>query len=297
MSVLAGIVDSHVHSSPDAVPRLMTDLEVARGAADAGYRAVVLKSHHTVTAARATLVDECVSGVQVLGGLAINLQSTGGMNPLAVEASLAMGASVIWMPTITSAAQLRVLASGGGDRLIRNMTRHDLEGISVLDGQGRLTGETVAVLELVAEHDATLATGHLSAEECMVLVPEALALGVTRVIVNHPDMSCVSMSVGDQRKLAALDGVWLERVYVMTLPHVGFRMEDMAEVIRAVGVENTVLATDLGQANHIDPFAGMSDFLQRLAQLGFSPDELKAMTCDAPAAALNLNGTGDRDVN
>jgi hypothetical protein len=289
MPSLEGVIDSHVHSSPDAVPRLMSDLDVARAAAEAGYRAVVLKSHHTVTAARAKLVDECVPGVTVLGGLAINLHSTGGMNPLAVDVALKMGASIIWMPTITSVAQLNILAHGGGDHLIRAMTKHDLEGITVLDDRGSLTVETTDVLDLIAAHNATLATGHLSAAECMTLVPEALSRGICRIIVNHPDMNCVGMSLDDQSALAALDGVWLERVYVMALPHVGFPIEQTASAIRQVGVDNTILSTDLGQVNHVAPVAGMADFLDRLSRLGFSDAELRSMTADAPAAALNLS--------
>lgn len=285
--MLEGIVDTHVHSSPDAVPRLLSDFEVAEQAAAAGYRAVVLKSHHTVTAARAQLVDERVDGVRVLGGLALNLHASGGVNPLAVEAALRMGASVIWMPTITSASQVRVINAGGGDRLLRAMVDRPVAGIEILQ-DGVLLAEVIEVLDLIAQHDATLATGHLCAAEVMKLVPEARRRGVARVIVNHPEMSCVALGLEEQATLARLDGVWLERVYVMTLPHVGYPVQELAASIRKVGVERTILATDLGQVGNPTPVDGMARFIDALAACGFSDEQLRVMTSVAPALAVNL---------
>ena len=47
---LAGVIDFHVHSAPDSRPRSVSDHEVARMAANADMRGIVLKNHFTMTA-------------------------------------------------------------------------------------------------------------------------------------------------------------------------------------------------------------------------------------------------------
>ena len=110
------MIDMHIHGSPDVRPRVLSDIEIARQAAAHGMAAILLKSHVTITADRAALVEEAVPGIRVFGGLALN-HPVGGINPYAVEAALQLGAAQIWMPTISSSAQ-----------------RHDpmLPGISIL---------------------------------------------------------------------------------------------------------------------------------------------------------------------
>src|SRR5688500_18689373 len=100
---LTGAIDLHLHSAPDVRPRKLDDLAVARAAAARGIRAILLKSHVTLTADRAYLVEQVVPGIRVFGGLALN-HAVGGINPVAVETALRMGAAEIWMPTLSSIA-------------------------------------------------------------------------------------------------------------------------------------------------------------------------------------------------
>lgn len=284
-----GIVDTHVHSAPDSVPRLMDDLQIAAAARDAGYRAVVLKSHHTVTAARAQIAERAVPGVTVLGGVALNLHATGGINTYALDAALRMGARIVWMPTFTSRNQVSQLQAGGGDHLLRGLGEvKDEDAIDVVDDTGRLKPEVLAALDLMAAADVTLATGHLSAREIMLLVPEARRRGVSRVIVTHPELHCVDLPVDDQVTLAALGGVWFERVFAITLPHIGFPIERIAENAKAVGYDTTLLATDLGQAVNQPPVEGMGVYIERIRACGIGMDDIELMTCAAPAAAMGL---------
>ena len=87
---LEGIADLHVHTAPDVRPRRMDDIELAQEATAVGMRAVLLKSHHTLTADRATIAEKHVGGVRVFGGLALN-HAVGGMNPAAAEAAVRWG--------------------------------------------------------------------------------------------------------------------------------------------------------------------------------------------------------------
>jgi len=47
---LEGAIDLHVHTAPDVYDRLVDDDEQLRLAEEAGMRAVLLKSHHTLAA-------------------------------------------------------------------------------------------------------------------------------------------------------------------------------------------------------------------------------------------------------
>src|ERR1700682_4450570 len=96
---LVGAIDTHVHSAPDTIARKQDDIELARTAAAAGMRAIVLKSHHFPTADRAALAQRYVEGVIVLGGLVLNATAAGGLNPEAVRSAITVGGKVFWLPT------------------------------------------------------------------------------------------------------------------------------------------------------------------------------------------------------
>ena len=81
---LRGLVDIHVHSDPDSVPRSIDAFGAARIAAERGVRSVVLKNHYESTAGLAWLARRQVPGIEIFGGIALNL-SVGGVNPAAVE--------------------------------------------------------------------------------------------------------------------------------------------------------------------------------------------------------------------
>ena len=90
---LEGVIDFHAHAGPDSRPRSLTDIEVARLFRQAGLRGVVLKNHFTMTADRAALAMAQVEGLEIFGGVALNL-AVGGINPEAVAKgwhSLAVG--------------------------------------------------------------------------------------------------------------------------------------------------------------------------------------------------------------
>ncbi|MCK5429317.1 MAG: hypothetical protein KAI94_07590, partial [Anaerolineales bacterium] len=157
--ILEGVIDLHIHSSPDVIPRLMDDVEIAHEAAEAGMRAVLLKSHHTLTADRAAIASKQVEGIQVFGGLVLN-QAVGGLNPCAVEVALAMGAKEIWMPTLSAANHLRA-------------SNVDGEGITILDESGAIKPVVNDILRLIAPADVILGTGHLSVDEIIILVKAA----------------------------------------------------------------------------------------------------------------------------
>ena len=80
---LDGVIDIHVHSAPDNVARSIDSIDVAKLARTRGMRAIVLKSHYEPTATMAFIVRKEVPGIEVFGGIDLNL-TVGGMNAAAV---------------------------------------------------------------------------------------------------------------------------------------------------------------------------------------------------------------------
>ncbi len=270
---LAGVVDLHVHSAPDDRPRLLDDFAVARAAAEAGMRAILLKNHGTLTADRAVLAAQSTPGLDVYGGLALNEQ-VGGINPAAVEFALALGAREVWMPTQSAANQHRYENREGG--------------IEILQDQGELAEAVRDVLALLAEKSVILGTGHVSFTEMAVLIPAAREAGVKHIIVTHPELPSVNLSVAQQSALAG-PGLWFERCYVSTTPiGGGVPLTRIIADIRALGVETTILSTDLGQAVNPAPVPGFRAYLAALRATGFTQAELDRMTKQNPTEALGL---------
>src|SRR5438093_13270019 len=103
-SPLSGVIDIHAHSDPDTRPRSIDAIDLARLAKERGMAGLVLKNHYEPTASAAYLVRKVVPGIEVFGGIDLNL-SVGGMNPAAVERmALDTGGwgRMVWMATFDS---------------------------------------------------------------------------------------------------------------------------------------------------------------------------------------------------
>jgi hypothetical protein len=259
---LTGLIDAHVHAAPDVVPRLLDDIELATQAAAAGMRGVLLKNHTSQTADRASIASRLVPGICIWGGLVLN-RAVGGFNPAAVEAAAAYGAKEIWMPTIDSANHLRF---HGEDR----------PGLA-LDEPG--SAQAIRdILAIIARHDLILGTGHLSVMEIVSLVTMARQAKVAKILITHPEAPMTNMPYAVQRDLAAA-GCRFERVWVFTTPALGgvLSPRDVIEGIHQVGVESTVLATDMGQIGNPTPVKGLQAFVDACLEAKFSESQVRRM--------------------
>jgi len=267
---LTGLIDMHIHTAPDVVPRLFDDCEATRAAAAAGLRAILIKSHVTLTADRAQLAEKTVDGMRVFGGLALN-EAVGGLNPCAVETALTLGARQVWLPTHDAANARRFAGQAGG--------------LTVLDEDGRLHTAVWEIIDLVARHEAILGTGHLSVEEIVAVVRAARQRNLDRLLVTHPDAPFIGMSTAVQEELRG-PPVFFERCGLFGLHGSGF--EPIAQQIRRVGVASTVLSTDLGQAVNPAPAHGLRRYLAALLALGFTWTEVRRMAGENPAFLLGV---------
>lgn len=275
-ALLLGAIDMHVHSAPDVIPRHVDDLELVDHARRAGMRALVLKNHMCPTCSRAFLLNRMQGDVKVFGGIVLN-ESVGGFNPRAVEVSLKMGGEEVWMPTKCAANHQEFFGGRGG--------------LSVMNGAG-LRSDVREVIRLIAEAGAILATGHLSATESAAVIDEALAAGVRRISVTHPEWVATAMPVDMQQRLAATGAVYFERCLISTQP--GLRhtvpFATIVDQIRKVGVDTTIAATDFGMPAQVAPVEAMRSYIRQLADAGFTPTEIRRMVRDNPARLLHLPG-------
>jgi hypothetical protein len=276
---LEGVVDLHVHSAPDSVPRSITAIEVAQLAKRHEMGAILLKNHYTQTASLAYMVSEVVPGIEIYGGIALN-RSVGGVNPVAVGrmARITGGLGrVVWMPTFDS-EQWQII--NGANPLAIPVSEN-----------GKLLPEVLEVLDVIAEHGLSLATGHSSPAESIMMIEAAKARGIDRIIVTHPFLSSIGMDVETQRRAAAM-GALLEYPYNATLPPFGpranARMADHLQTIRAVGPENVVISSDLGQQGNPVHTDGLILFIAALKGAGFTDAEIEMMTRRNPARFLGI---------
>jgi len=273
---IRGVVDLHVHSDPDSMPRSIDAVDLAKLAASRGMRALLLKNHYESTASLAYLVRKAAPGIEVFGGIALN-RAVGGINPAAVDRMTKMKGGwgrVVWMPTFDAENQVRY-------------SKENRPFVSVSSGKSLLPA-VLEVLDLIAKHRLVLATGHSSPEEGLLLIREARKRGIDRILVTHAMLAPVRMNVEQMREAARL-GAKLEFVYNALIGSTKmFELADYAKAIRDVGPEHCILSSDLGQAgNPLHP-DGFQAFLKMLAGAGFSERELNTMSKTNPAKLLGL---------
>jgi hypothetical protein len=308
MTIPKGAIDCHLHHSPDVLERRQWALEYAQAAAAAGMGGMVLKSHHANTAGVARQVDRLVSGVRVMGGVALNA-AVGGLNPSAVRMAGRFGARMLWMPTTSAANHVKYLNASATMTALRSDSGDT--PLTILDDDGTVLPVVGDILAEAKAANMGLATGHLSPDETIRLVEYAHEGGypMNRIVVTHGDMPFTYVDDDVQTYFAEL-GVLVERLYMLVLsfhheaspdalepdtPYTGesFYMSDtglegMFRRIRDMGIGHSMLSSDLGQAGNPLPIEAMGRACELLRQAGFTDDELHTMAVESPSTFLGL---------
>jgi hypothetical protein len=274
---LRGAIDIHVHSDPDNVPRSLDGLDAARFAKEKGMRAIVLKSHFDQTAGLALLARKTTPGIEVFGGIDLNL-SVGGMNVHAVEHMMQMNGKwgrVVWMSTFDSENQVRT-GKNPNAPFVR------------VSQNGALLPETKAVIAAIAKHGLALASGHVSAQEALLMFEEGKRVGVRAMVATHGMGSPTSLSVEQARQATKL-GAFIEFTSgTLANQTAQARIDRTASDIRSVGVEWAIISSDLGQAGNALPADGFATFMDALRKKGFTDSEIDRMAKENPARLLGL---------
>jgi len=283
--LIEGSIDFHIHTGPDVFPRLVNDIEAAKQAKEAKMKAILLKNHVTGTGDRAQIASQVV-GFPVFGGIALNLP-VGGVNPQAVEMALRMGAKEVWMPTIHAKHYLKEVDNVP---MFAKLLKSGIKGIYLLNEDGSLKNDVKEVLALIAQYDGILATGHISIQEAMVLVPEAKQMGLKKIVVTHPLSPMENYSIGDMKEILARGATMLEHV-VNDITHqmkTPIPASKIADAIKALGPETAIMSTDSGQVINPAPVCSMENFIREMLDHGIPEKAIMLMTRDNPAAMLGI---------
>lgn len=282
---LKGAIDMHVHAGPDLLGRVGDDIEIATGCRDAGMAGMVVKAHLESTSSRAYHTNRAVQDFRYVGGICLNYP-VGGINPAAVDACLRLGGRVVWMPSGHSRFHAELTGKlgnwGYSDMSIYNPG--DAVGISVLDDDGKLTAATREVLSIIRDQDAILATSHLSPEEIVTLTREARSQGIKTVMTHIRWTPAYDLDLG--RAVVELGGI-VEIAcstvggYTNRLP-----LTEAVEMIRTLGPENIILASDAGGVRHPRPHEALRVLANNLLEQGISAADLRLMLCETPARLL-----------
>ncbi len=289
--ILKGTIDTHIHTEEEYAileEGSMDIIQLAHRAQEKGMRAIVVKSLKFETATRAYLAQKQVPGIEVYGGLTLDL-SVGGMNP---EAVLAMAkfklvnAKMVWMPVFDSKAS--VVASGENRKYVK------------VSENGVLTPEAIATLDTIAKYGFSIGTAHLGADEALLIVKAARARNIP-VVVTHALQKPVSMNLQQMKEAASL-GAYIEHTafgdwkgedshffksFYRDQPRI--TIAEVYQAIKAVGAEHTILATDMGQAFSPDPPDGLKWFIMSLQKMGITDKEIDLMVRRNPARLLKLS--------
>lgn len=289
--LLVGGVDLHTHPGPSPFPRRMSILDAATDAATVGFQAIVCKSHHhsmqtDILALESAGLAE--TGVRAYGGIALN-RTVGGLNPYAVELALRMGGRVVWFPTISSTAHIEFHQDHHHSGFpVSGIPLRDNEPISVVGADGALVPEAQDILSVIAGESAILNCGHLPADEIDVLVPAAVAAGVERIVVSHPDfiVGAAPERVGGWCR----QGANVEHCLAMVVksPSTDSPVEKTAGFLREAGVGHTIFSSDLGQKNNPLPITAYRRMVRVLLDAGTAHDDIRAMVGGNAAQLLFL---------
>lgn len=297
MAILSvkGAYDMHVHSSPAPFVRIGDSAEIARWCAEAGMAGLVIKSHFESTVSKAhharTAVRDDFPDFKVFSGIALN-RGVGGVNPGAVDLALGLGAKVVWLPTLDSAAHAKAYGSAGTYG-IKAMTvetaRRSRETLYSICGPDRkLLPETKEVIDLVKDYGAVLATGHSSKEEILAAFEYAKSIGLERFVVTHPELAVPKLDMPTIIELAKA-GAYMEFCTINLLPVMhSTSLRGMAEMIEAATPARSVLSSDGGQPFNPRPHESLRVGLQSLHEVGISESAIQTMTMTNPMKLLGV---------
>lgn len=278
-SLLRGSYDVHQHSGPSSTTqRLMDELDCAIHGCYAGQGGIAFKNHDSPSTRSVKIVQRVVDQwaeehgkkkIELFGGVVLNY-SVGGLNPEAVISAYRLGGKFIWMPNLDANHHRKVVAASEG------------QGIDLIDENDKVVPKLKEILALIAETDMVLSLCHQSTKERLIVVREAVKMGVKRIEINHVNYG-MSWLTPDQCKIFADLGAYLG-VYAMEIG-VDYTWDELLAQYKAAGPERIVFASDCGHIENPYPLDGMRRLILGFLYRGV-PDTHVKMMCQTNAYNL-----------
>lgn len=291
-ALLIGAVDMHCHSGPSVMPRDLNHIEAMQECSDAGFRGMLIKDHYFSATPITELLNQTHGhlNVALFSGVPLN-NAVGGFNKYAVDHGIALGAKLVWMPTFSSRNHYDSPygIKAGFPHTTKKMLPFD--PLTPIDDNGQVKDEVKEILDLIAAADVILSGGHLHISEIFKVFEEAKARGVKRLLVNHPSFM-IGATNDDIRQLVTM-GAYIEHSLCMFVKmskssRLPVPPEELDGLIKAGGVDRTILASDLGQINNDHPVLGFRNVIRVCLDLGYSDEDIRKMISGNPLRLLGL---------
>ena len=146
-----------------------------------------------------------------------------------------------------------------------------------MDGENKIKDEVKEILDLVAEADVMLATGHLRVDEAHILLSEAKTRGITKTVVHTANYHVMKYPNSDLAQMVSEYGAVLEMGFSSIpngiwdpLDHDRLiSVQDVGDMIKLVGAENVVLTSDTGQLSTAMPIEAIRLWISHMRTQGF----------------------------
>ena len=286
---MKGAYDMHVHVGPDTTPRHYNCVELARDALAHEMAGIVLKDQMCPSVAKAILSSSAVPGIGVYGSWVLN-ETCGGLSPRSVRCALAAGAKVIWLPTVDADYGVRKGEAGHWIKRVndRNLFRGPSPRYRLTDEKGLCREGIREILEVVSSGDAVLGTGHISPEECLVLLCSNRGIGA-KILITHPCMWPEDYTSDKLKRMVGL-GAFIELTAGLLRPGRGVCDIHMMKVlIEELGAEHFILSTDGGDVDWGPPPQELRTFCLLLRSVGLSEKEIEIMVRWNPEKLLETH--------
>jgi len=178
---------------------------------------------------------------------------------------------IVWMPAGDTEKEVRASKNPNGPYV-------------AVSRNGELLPEVKQVIAIIAKHGLTLASGHVLADEALMIFREAKRQGVQHMIATHAFDLAGKMTVEQMQEAAKL-GAFIEFDFRNTLE--GGRMD----AIRKVGPQFCFLSefwTKVSAPKEYGGLDGVGAFAEALRAHGFTDSELDLLFKENPAKALGL---------
>ncbi len=292
------VIDIHVHAGPSVSKRKLDAGDMIQAGIKHGYRAFVTKDHYFPTMMGTDMITRFLGDgtCRAYGCIALN-NAVGGINLYAVDAACAMGARIVFMPTVSALNHInhhtKTKFVGAGKLKVAETP------IYYLDEQGELKPEVVEVLMYLARYypEVTLGTGHGTVAEINKLVDAAVSIGIKKILINHPFFH-IGAAIEDMVRWAG-QGAFIELNAVVfndvePAPH-HLPFEIIEEIFARIDCKQLVIDSDLGQAVYIHPAEGLEMFAELIMErCGVTGEQMKVMMHDNPAWLIGIDSREEK---
>lgn len=294
------VIDMHVHIGPEFLRRKYNAENLAAEARREGF-GVVMKNHFQPTTGQVSQLRRPDDKVALVGSVALNF-GCGGVDDHGVRSALSgwkrdvtaadpdKDRFIVWMPTLCCEAHLRCynrmdLSQDWGVKAA--YTRFYAEGTGYTLDQGD-DGKMAALrraLQVIADNDLILATGHFDHDETLTVVKMAHEMGIRRIIMTHPLFQSTELEPETMARMWEQYGAYSELAFV-NLAMDNLTYEQYIEVIEAVGPKGVILSSDVGQIFSPSVGDALREFFTEFQKRGVKEDDIAQMSVLNPNKLL-----------